>query len=420
MAEFPGPPQNRASVADQLSNDLASLRLDRDESPSSGRGRTLVRGTVALAALAGLGYGAMAAWPFVEARVFATEVDLGSITSVSPAQAQTQLTAIGHVVARTLAHVSSSTGGRVEAVHAVEGQEVEAGALLVELHAADQSRSIASARARVAAAQARLAQARAAITEQQVQRTRTAALVEHGAATRSQLEDIDARIAVLEAAIPVAQADVRTAQAEQHALQVNTDDLRIVAPLAGTVITDPIEIGEMVSPGSELMQIADFSSIVVEVDVPEARLSVVEIGRPCEIVLDAFPGRRFRGEVHELGSRVNRATAAVPVRVRFAEDASAVLPDMSAHVSFLREELTDEQVASAEHVVVPERALATRGGRSVVFVVESDVVHERPVRTGEAMGDGLVMTSGPDVGARVVLDPPDTLGNGQRVREREQ
>lgn len=407
-------------MADQLSNDLASLRLDREEAPASGRGRAIVRGLVGLAVLGGLGYGAMAAWPFVEARLFATEVELGSVTSVSPAQAQTQLTAIGHVVARTLAHVSTSTAGRVEAVHVVEGQHVEQGELLVELDASDQTSAVAASRARVLAAQARLAQARAAVTEQQVSRTRTATLVERGAATRSTLEDLDARIAVLESAVTVAEADVRTAQAELHALQVNADDLHIEAPLAGTVITDPVEIGEMVTPSSELMQIADFASIVVEVDVPEARLSVVEIGHPCEIVLDAFPGRRFRGEVHELGSRVNRATAAVPVRVRFAEDAHEVLPDMSAHVSFLREELSDEQVASAEHVVVPERAVTTRGGRSVVFVVESDAVHERPVRTGEAMGDGLVMTSGPDVGARVVLDPPDTLGNGQHVREREQ
>jgi len=186
------------------------------------------------------------------------------------------------------------------------------------------------------------------------------------------------------------------------------------------VITDPVEIGEMVSPSGELMQIADFDSIVVEVDVPEARLSVVELGHPCEIMLDAFPGRRFRGEVQELGSRLNRATAAVPVRVRFAEDAHEVLPDMSAHVSFLREALSEEQLHASERTVIPQREITQRGGRDVVFVIEQDTAHERPVRTGETLPDGVVMTSGPDVGARVVLDPPDTLGNGQHVREREQ
>jgi RND family efflux transporter MFP subunit len=405
-------------VADQLSNDLASLRLDREERPA--RGGAIVRVLVVLALVGGIAYGAMLAWPHVEARVFATEVEIGTISTVSPAQAQTQLTAIGHVVARTLAHVSSSVAARVVAVRVVEGQRVAQGDTLVELDGSDQATAIASSRARLQAAQARLAQARATLAQTQLNLDRTRNLVTRGASPHSQQEDLEAQVAVLESAVGVAQADVHTSQSELHALEVNRGDFTIEAPLAGVVITDPVEIGEMVSPSQELMQIADFDSIVVEVDVPEGRLSLVTLHGPCEIVLDAFPGRRFRGEASEIGSRVNRSTAAVPVRVRFAEDDSMVLPDMSAHVSFLREALSDDQVAAQERTVVPTRAITQRGGRDVVLVIENNVVHERPVRTGDPMGDGLVMTSGPEVGARLVLDPPDTLGNGQHVREREQ
>jgi RND family efflux transporter MFP subunit len=406
-------------VPDQLSNDLASLRIERDEARPTGRGG-VVRAAGAFVAVVAIGGGAYASWPYVEARVFATEVDIGEIVTVSPAQSQTQLTAAGHVVARTLAHVAATTSGRVARVHVVEGQEVEAGALLVELDASDQASAVASARARVLAAQARAEQARATLadTEQQLARART--LVASGAGARSTVEDLEARIAVARGAVSVATADVRTAQAELHALQLNDDDLRIVAPLAGTVLTDPIEIGEIVSPTVELMQIADFSSLVVEIDVPEARLSLVRVGGPCEIVLDAFPGRRFRGEVLEIGRRVNRSTAAVPVRVRFAEPAEGVLPDMSSHVGFLREELTEEQLRAAERTVVPVNAIVSRGGRDVVFEVQDRVATERPVRVGETTTDGVVLLSGPEPGTRVVLDPPSTLASGSTVREREE
>ena len=49
------------------------------------------------------------------------------------------------------------------------------------------------------------------------------------------------------------------------------------------------------------------SSLVVEVDVPESRLSQVAVDGPCEIVLDAYPDKRFRGAVKEIGRRVNRS-----------------------------------------------------------------------------------------------------------------
>ena len=55
--------------------------------------------------------------------------------------------------------------------------------------------------------------------------------------------------------------------------------------------------------------------VVVETDVPEARLHLVKAGTPCEIVLDAYPARRYRGVTEELGKRINRAKATVVAKV---------------------------------------------------------------------------------------------------------
>jgi HlyD family secretion protein len=59
------------------------------------------------------------------------------------------------------------------------------------------------------------------------------------------------------------------------------------------------------------------TSLVVEVDVPEARLSQVAVDGPCEIVLDAYPTRRYRGAVKQIGRRIDRSEATVPVKIRF-------------------------------------------------------------------------------------------------------
>ena len=412
-----------ATMSDQLSNDLASLRIDRDPPKRTGggtAGSVVVRAVVAVAVVGALGAGGVVGWPYVEGRVFKTEVSVGQIVAVSPAQEQTTLTAAGFVVARRLSKVASKTAGRVARVHVVEGQEVHEGDVLVELDASDQTSAIASAHARVMAAQARVAQARAAVQENQTQLDRGNRLAAQGAVTRSSVEDLAARAQVLASAITVAQAEVRSAQAEVAALEVGRGNLTITAPISGTVITKPVEMGEVVTPQMEVLQLADFASLVVEVDVPEGRLGIVRIGAPCEIVLDAFPGRRFRGLTHEVGRRVNRSKAAVPVRVTFDEPATDVLPDMSAHVSFLREALSDTQLRAAERIVVPARAVTARHGQQVVFVIEDGAVAQRSVRLGETTPDGRVVLDGPVAGSRVVLDPPATLQGGQSVKEKDQ
>ena len=49
--------------------------------------------------------------------------------------------------------------------------------------------------------------------------------------------------------------------------------------------------------------VSDMRSLVVEADVAEARLSLVKVGRPCEIILDAYPSQRNRGQVGRAGVR---------------------------------------------------------------------------------------------------------------------
>jgi len=105
------------------------------------------------------------------------------------------------------------------------------------------------------------------------------------------------------------------------------------------------------------------------------------------------------------------------VRVRFAETVSGVLPGMSARVSCLTSDLAPSDLTARARTVLPARALATRSGVRVVWVVEDGVVRSQPVRLGEPMGEGFELLQGPSPGARVVLDPPGVLTDGSPVKE---
>ena len=402
-----------------LKADLESLRINRESAPAarhgSGKALRAIGWLLFVAALAG---GGVMLYPRFEAQVFKTEVSVGEVATISPSQASTSVTATGYVEPQVISRVAPKTVGRLSRVLVREGDTVTQGQVIFELEHADNDAAIAAARARAASAEARVAAARANVAEVEVQLLRQQSLVASGAAARQVTDDLISRKDALNALVNTAAAEVRAANADIEVQRIAMSQLVIHAPIAGTVITKPPEVGDAVSPGTPLVEIVDMTSLMVEVDVPEARLPLVRPDSPAEIVLDAFATKRFRGATAEIGHRVNRSKATLVVKVRFVDPSDGVLPDMSARVSFLTAALTQEELRAQEKVVIPEAAVVTRHGERVVFVIEEDVVHERRVQVGAAVGHDLELLRGPDPGAHVVLHPPTTLGDGQKVKEK--
>jgi HlyD family secretion protein len=149
-------------MSDQLSSDLASLRIERGARSSARRGVFLYAvGGLALVALAVVAYAF--AKPRLEAEFFKTEVDVTEISLVSPAQASVELSSTGYVVPQIISLVSAKIPGRVAEIHVKEGDEVKVGDLLMVLDAADYKSTKRAAETRVAAAKARAQAARAAL-----------------------------------------------------------------------------------------------------------------------------------------------------------------------------------------------------------------------------------------------------------------
>src|SRR5207247_2369983 len=135
---------------------------------------------------------------------------------------------------------------------------------------------------------------------------------------------------------------------------------------------------------------------------PETRLYLIEPGKPCEIVLDAYPSQRHRCVALEIGKRVNRAKATIPVKVKFVGEAKSVLPEMSARVSFLAEALSEEAMKEPPKRVVPESAVVDRAGAKVVFVINEGQARMVPIKLGGPAPGGLELLDGPAPGTRLV------------------
>jgi HlyD family secretion protein len=406
---------------DQLSQDLASLKIDRNAKPRGGSLRWIVA-VIAVAVLASVGY--FIIYPKVTSSLFTTEVKTGEISLVSPSSSQVQLTATGYVVALVYAKVAAKVPGRISEILVEEGETIEKGKVVARLEDVDYKSALASSRAHGAAARARTAVARSQLTEIKVQLDRETSLVDKGVSPKATIDDLKTRADSAIATVRASEAEALAADAETKALETQGASYDVVSPISGTVIEKLVKVGEGVSPGFGIpgvIEVIDMTSLVVEVDVPETRLSQIGEGDE-EIVLDAYPTKRFRGAIKEIGRRVNRAKATVPVKVRFVEPPNdpkrPILPEMAARVSFLSEKIDPKTIDEPPKLVVPTTAITQRNGKDVVFVFEDGDIRMNVVTLGPPYADGRELLTKIPPGTKVVLDPASDLADGQRAKEK--
>lgn len=423
---------------DQLSNDLQSLRISREDAADSGRSRAWIP-VVGVIAIAGA---AFAIFGRGRTEVAAAPVELGQVQLISPSQADVKLVATGYVVSKRRATLAAKTPGRLLRLHVDEGDRVTAGQVVAEVDRADVEAQIASARADVALAKARVLEAEVGVKDAELKATRERELQGRGAGTKASVDDADARVAIAKAQVASARANVEAIETRIRQAEVAIENTRVRAPFDGTVLRKLSEIGEVMNPtglssGGGIITIASLAELQVEADVSETQLAKVlapteakvnttplaerGTGAPAEIVLDAFPDRRFRGQVVDVRPTVDRAKATVVVKVKFVDPTGGVLPDMSAKVSFLARAIEEKALEQAPKRVVAGDAVVERDGRKVVFTIDKDDkgrVRAVPVSVKGSFGSaGLVeLAEGPPPGASVVRSPPPGLADGARVK----
>ena len=158
------------------------------------------------------------------------------------------------------------------------------------------------------------------------------------------------------------------------------------------------------------------SSLEIEVDVSESYINRVRPGQPVEAVLDAYPDWRIAAHVITTVPTADRQKATVRVRIGFEQLDPRILPDMGVKVSFLSERPAVESATPRAKLLVPSSAVRTSEGRSIVFVLRDGQVERRAIGVGAAVGDQVEVLSGVSAGERVVVDGPQTLKDGDKVK----
>lgn len=394
--------------------DLSKLKIDRGAMPvrRSRRRWALWVGIVFVIAAVAIAF-AMQPRPVT--------VQTTPIVTTFPSQQYMLLNATGYVVAQRKAAIASKATGRLEWLGVAEGSRVKTGEVIARIDNRDVVAQGQSAQANVTAARAALQQTLAEERDALLQLRRNQDLLAKGFVSQATVDTAQARADRAVAGVANAKATIGGAEASARNAQVSIDYTVIRAPFDGVILSKSANVGDIVTPFSSaadskgaVVTMADMTTLEVEADVAESNLSKIKVGQPAEILLDALPDSRFRGRINRIVPTVDRAKATVMTKVKFDEIDPRILPEMSAKVSFLSQEVTPEQQRSL--VAVASDAIVQRDGRTVVLLVRDGSAIAVPVTPGQKVGDLTAIAGDVKSGERAVARPAEGLVTGTAVK----
>jgi RND family efflux transporter MFP subunit len=281
------------------------------------------------------------------------------------------------VQARERAVLSARIAASIVQLPHAEGDVVAAGALLVRLDDSALRSAVAAAEAAAAAADVDL--------------LRNEALLAKDAATPRELDDARVRAAASRAALSAAQDALAYAS--------------LRAPFAGRVAARPASLGDVAAPGRPLIEIEGALGMEVRASVESELLGTLRPGQSLRALVDGQP-RRLNATLRVLVPAADPATHRSEIR--------ADLPSAAGLRAGLFARLALPHPSPEARLLVPSRAVFTRGGLVGVFVIREDRARLRWIAVGSAEGDRTEVRAGLEAGEQVALEP-DPLGDGVRV-----
>jgi membrane fusion protein, multidrug efflux system len=238
-------------------------------------------------------------------------------------------------------------------------------------------------------------------------------------AARTELEatrEIFARGLINRTTLDGMESKYETAKIEVERSRRTENRNRMITPIDGVILrlardTDGqlLANGQLVSVGQLVAQIAPLDRLIADVDLVGEDIAAVRVDLEAEARYHAWDDKLFPGKVLRLAPTVDQRTRALRAEVEIENTGRQLRPGMFAEVTLIGERR--DNVA-----VVPRGAVTDRGGRRVVFVLESQRVTMREVTLG--LGDDLIVEvrRGVEPGERIVVRGLETLTDQMLVR----
>jgi HlyD family secretion protein len=316
-------------------------------------------------------------------------------------------TRAGTVNACRRARLSPSIGGQIAELPIHEGDQVEAGDLLLEIWNEDLSAQFAVAEQEAAVAKAQAEASCQSAKEAQRQAKRAQTLLKNRVGSQEQRDMAVTEAASLRAKCDASRASVQMSLAHVSLARANLSRSRLIAPFSGIIAKIEGELNEYVTPspvGVQTPPVVDLienTCFYITAPIDEVDAAAVRIDMVTRITLDAYRGREFAGKVRRIAPYVldlAKQARTIDIEVDFVDrnDFSYLLAGYSADVEIILDVRTDT-------LKVPSEAVMD-GSAVYVFSDQDRTISKRTFTAGLSNWAFTEVVSGLDEGTEVVVN----------------
>jgi RND family efflux transporter MFP subunit len=344
-----------------------------------------------------------------EYRTLANETERLAIQTVgvihpSPEIGQEDLVLPGTMEAFVEAPIYARTNGYLKKWYHDIGSRVRQGEILADIDTPEVDQQLSQARAELTTAQAN-----AHLSE--ITSARFAELLKTDGVSKQEVDNAAGDLAAKKANVQSAEANVRRLE-EMKSFQ------HVYAPFAGVITRRNVDTGTLINAGNtgssqQLFYLAQMSPLRVYVRVPEIYANAIRAGLGAYLELAQNPGQRFEGKVARTSEAIDAGTRTLLTEVDVPNHNGALLPGGYAQVHL-------QVKVTGARLTVPVNALLFRSeGLRAVVVDANRKTHLRQLTVGRDYGTALEILQGLDANDWIVLNPADSLEEGQEVRVKE-
>ena len=209
-------------------------------------------------------------------------------------------------------------------------------------------------------------------------------------------------------------ANLAAADANVRRLEELESFKNVYAPFSGVLTRRNVDPGALINSGAgvagkELFDIARVDPLRVYVSVPQTYAPNMKVGMKATVTLQEFPGQKFLGTVARTADAIDPATRTLNTEVDVPNKDGKLLPGSFGQVHFATG-------TSIPRITIPVNAMLFRAEGPRVAVVDKDnTVHLHPISIGRDFGATLEILGGLDVSDQIIINPSDSLDEGQKV-----
>jgi len=297
--------------------------------------------------------------------------------------------------------IYARTNGYLRRWYADIGSHVKRGQLLAEIETPEVDQQLSQARADLNTAQANLQLS-------EITAKRYEGLLKTDSVSQQDADNASGDYAAKQAVVASAQANVKRLQ-ETQAFQ------RIYAPFDGVITARNTDIGQLIDSGSgggpraELFHIASPNKLRVYVNVPQIYSQATRPGMKADLVLQEYPGKRFPGTLVRTADAIDQNTRTLLVEIEVNNPTGELLSGAYAEVHM-------KLPGSVSTYLIPVNTLLFRAEGLRVAQEKDGVAQLAQITIGRDYGSEVEVISGLSGNENLIINPPDSLLSGQKVR----